>query len=69
LLNKEISRIVETLIEEEKILLSTSEKEGIVVDILTRLLVLVLSNHFYDPDISDILVNRYNQIYIENSEN
>jgi pilus assembly protein CpaF len=66
ILSREISRIVETLIEDEKIPLSTKEKDGLVVDILHETFGLgPIEPLLYDPDISDILVNRYNQIYIE----
>jgi pilus assembly protein CpaF len=66
ILGREISRIVETLIEEEKIPLSSREKDSLVVDILHETFGLgPIEPLLYDPDISDILVNRYNQIYIE----
>jgi pilus assembly protein CpaF len=66
ILSREISRIVESLIEDEKIPLSTKEKDGLVVDILHETFGLgPIEPLLYDPDISDILVNRYNQIYIE----
>jgi pilus assembly protein CpaF len=66
ILSREISRIVETLIEDEKIPLSTKEKDSLVVDILHETFGLgPIEPLLYDPDISDILVNRYNQIYIE----
>jgi pilus assembly protein CpaF len=66
ILSREISRIVENLIEEEKIPLSTKEKDSLVVDILHETFGLgPIEPLLYDPDISDILVNRYNQIYIE----
>ena len=66
ILSKEISRIVESLIEDEKIPLSAKEKESLVVDILHETFGLgPIEPLLYDPDISDILVNRYNQIYIE----
>jgi len=68
ILSREISRIVETLIEDEKIPLSTKEKDSLVVDILHETFGLgPIEPLLYDPDISDILVNRYNQIYIEKS--
>jgi pilus assembly protein CpaF len=66
ILSREISRIVENLIEEEKIPLSSKEKDSLVVDILHETFGLgPIEPLLYDPDISDILVNRYNQIYIE----
>lgn len=66
LLSREISRIVENLITEENVPLSTAEKESLVVDILHETFGLgPIEPLLYDPDISDILVNRYNQVYIE----
>lgn len=65
-LSREIGRIVENLVEEEKTPLSTKEKESLIVDILHETFGLgPIEPLLYDPDISDILVNRYNQIYIE----
>jgi len=66
LLGREISRIVENLITEESVPLSTAERESLVVDILHETFGLgPIEPLLYDPDISDILVNRYNQVYIE----
>jgi pilus assembly protein CpaF len=66
LLSREISRIVETLITEESTPLSSAERESLIVDILHETFGLgPIEPLLYDPDISDILVNRYNQIYIE----
>lgn len=66
ILSREISRIVESLIEDEKIPLSAKEKDSLIVDILHETFGLgPIEPLLYDPDISDILVNRYNQIYIE----
>jgi pilus assembly protein CpaF len=66
LLSREISRIVENLITEENVPLSTPERESLIVDILHETFGLgPIEPLLYDPDISDILVNRYNQVYIE----
>src|SRR4030043_1409027 len=66
MLSKEIGRIVETLITEEKVPLSGTERESLIVDILHETFGLgPIEPLLYDPDISDILVNRYNQIYVE----
>ena len=66
LLSKEIGRIVETLITEESVPLSGTERESLIVDIMHETFGLgPIEPLLYDPDISDILVNRYNQIYIE----
>lgn len=68
LLQKEISKAVEALIEEEKAPLSQMEKESLIVDIQHETFGLgPLETLLSDPDISDILVNRYNQVYIEKS--
>jgi pilus assembly protein CpaF len=65
-LRKEVDRVVESLIEEEKIPLSQSEKESLIVDIQHETFGLgPLEPLLADPDISDILVNRYNQVYVE----
>lgn len=66
ILSREIGRIVENLVEEEKTPLSAKEKESLIVDILHETFGLgPIEPLLYDPDISDILVNRYNQIYVE----
>jgi pilus assembly protein CpaF len=65
-LRKEVGRVVESLILEEKIPLSQKEKESLIVDIQHETFGLgPLEVLLTDPDISDILVNRYNQVYIE----
>jgi pilus assembly protein CpaF len=65
-LRKEVNKVVESLIEEEKIPLSQTEKESLVVDIQHETFGLgPLEPLLADPDISDILVNRYNQVYVE----
>jgi pilus assembly protein CpaF len=66
MLGREIGRIVESLIEEESTPLSTPEKDSLVVDIMHETFGLgPIEPLLSDPDISDILVNRYNQVYIE----
>jgi len=65
-LRKEVGRVVEGLIAEEKIPLSQHEIESLIVDIQHETFGLgPLEPLLADPDISDILVNRYNQVYIE----
>ncbi len=65
-LRKEIGRTVESLINEEGTPLSQAEKESLIVDIQHETLGLgPLEPLLADPDISDILINRYNQFYIE----
>lgn len=65
-LRMEIGHTVESLLEDESIPLSQAERDSLIVDIQHEIfglgpLELLLS----DPDISDILVNRYNQVYVE----
>jgi pilus assembly protein CpaF len=62
----EIGRVVEALIEEEGTPLSQSEKESLVTDIQHETFGLgPLETLLADPDISDILVNCYDKVYIE----
>jgi pilus assembly protein CpaF len=57
---------VESLVAEESIPLSQPEKESLIVDIQHETFGLgPLEPLLSDPDISDILVNKYNQVYIE----
>ena len=66
LLGREISRILEALIAEENTPLSTAEKNSLMVDIMHETFGLgPIEPLLSDPDISDILVNRYDQVYIE----
>jgi len=66
LLSREISRILEALIAEENTPLSTAEKNSLMVDIMHETFGLgPIEPLLSDPDISDILVNRYNQVYVE----
>jgi pilus assembly protein CpaF len=66
ILRDEIGRIVESLIAEEGIPLSQAERERLIVDIQHETFGLgPLEPLLSDPDISDILVNRFNQVYIE----
>lgn len=65
-LKREIGQAVESLIEKEGIPLSQVEKESLIVDIQHETFGLgPLEPLLADPDISDILVNRYNQVFIE----
>jgi pilus assembly protein CpaF len=66
ILRKEIGRIVEVLISEEGVPLSRAERESLITDIQHETFGLgPIEPLLSDPDISDILVNRYNQVYIE----
>ncbi|MBI5102915.1 MAG: CpaF family protein [Nitrospirae bacterium] len=63
---REIGHALQTLIDEENIPLSQAERESLIVDIQHETFGLgPLEPLLADPDISDILVNRYNQVYIE----
>lgn len=65
-LKTEIGRAVESLIEQEGIPLSRVEKDSLIVDIQHETFGLGPLEHLLaDPDISDILVNRYNQVFVE----
>jgi pilus assembly protein CpaF len=65
-LRKEVAKVVESLIAEESIPLSQPEKESLIVDIQHETFGLgPLEPLLSDPDISDILVNKYNQVFIE----
>ena len=64
----ELRSVIGSLLEKEaeKTPLSLHEREGIVVDVLNELFGLgPLEALLADPDISDILVNRYDRIFIE----
>jgi pilus assembly protein CpaF len=64
----EIRSVIASLLEKEaeKTPLSLYERESIVVDVLNELFGLgPLESLLLDPEISDILVNRHDQIYIE----
>jgi pilus assembly protein CpaF len=66
LLGKEISRILESLIAEEGIPLSATEQNGLIVDIMNETFGLgPIEPLLSDSEISDILINRYDQIYVE----
>ncbi len=65
-LRHEIARIVEGLIADEGVPLSRNERESLITDIQHETFGLgPLEPLLADPDISDILVNRYNKVYIE----
>ena len=64
----EIRSVIGSLLEKEaeKTPLSLQERESIVIDVLNELFGLgPLEALLADPDISDILVNRFDRIYIE----
>ena len=64
----EVRGLIQTLLETEtkSVPLSLFERETLIVDVLNELFGLgPLEALLADPTISDILVNRYNQVYIE----
>ena len=66
ILRQEISRMTEDIVKNERILLNLREKEQLIQEIPDEVLGLgPLEALLRDTTISDILVNTYNQIYIE----
>ncbi|HXF06832.1 MAG TPA: CpaF family protein [Blastocatellia bacterium] len=65
-LQAEISRIVQEMLEARSVPLSMAERERIVVEVRDELFGLgPLEPLLNDPTISDILVNTYKQVYVE----
>ncbi len=66
LLEKQITRIAEEMIISQNIPLSIAERERVVREVRDELFGLgPLEPLLHDPTISDILVNGYNQVYVE----
>jgi pilus assembly protein CpaF len=62
----EIGRVVESLLEQERVPMTTGEQNKIVEEVLDEVLGLgPLEPLLKEPTISDILVNAYNKVYIE----
>jgi pilus assembly protein CpaF len=62
----EIGRVVERLLEDERVPMTTSEQNKIVEEVLDEVLGLgPLETLLKESSISDILVNGYNKVYIE----
>ena len=62
----EIGRVVERLLEGERVPMTTAEQNRIVEEVLDEVLGLgPLETLLKEPTISDILVNGYNKVYIE----
>jgi len=62
----EIGRVVERLLEEERVPMTTAEQNRIVEEVLDEVLGLgPLEPLLKEPSISDILVNGYSKVYIE----
>src|SRR5690349_17824069 len=64
----EIGRVVERLLDDERVPMTTAEQAKIVEEVLDEVLGLgPLETLLKEPSISDILVNRYNKVFIERS--
>jgi pilus assembly protein CpaF len=62
----EIGRVVERLLDEERVPMTTAEQTKIVEEVLDEVLGLgPLETLLKEPSISDILVNRFNKVFIE----
>lgn len=65
-LRAEIGRVVERLLEEERVPMTTAEQNKIIEEVLDEVLGLgPLEPLLKEASISDILVNAYNKVYIE----
>ena len=65
-LRVEIGRVVERLLDDERVPMTTSEQNKIIEEVLDEVLGLgPLEPLLKEPTISDILVNRYDKVYIE----
>ena len=65
-LRDQIKEVLEKLLSEEDLFLNQENKERLITEIQSETLGLgPIEQYMHDPDISDILVNSYNQIYIE----
>jgi pilus assembly protein CpaF len=65
-LRVEIGRVVERLLDDERVPMTTAEQNKIIEEVLDEVLGLgPLEPLLKEPSISDILVNRYDKVYIE----
>ena len=65
-LRAEIGRVVERLLDDERVPMTTAEQSRIVEEVLDEVLGLgPLEPLLKEPSISDILVNRYDKVFIE----
>lgn len=65
-LRDQIKEVLEKLLLDEEFFLSPENKERLIGEIQSETLGLgPIEQYMHDPDISDILVNTYNQVYIE----
>lgn len=62
----EVTKLVDYLLQEEKVLLNEEEKSSLILEILDELMGLgPIEPFFKDPTVSDILCNTYKNIYVE----
>ena len=65
-LRTEIGRVVEPLLEDERVPMTTAEQNKIIEEVLDEVLGLgPLEPLLKEPSISDILVNGFNKVYVE----
>ncbi|MBC8166691.1 MAG: CpaF family protein [Bryobacteraceae bacterium] len=65
-LRMEIGRVVERLLDDERVPMTTAEQNKIIEEVLDEVLGLgPLEPLLKEPSISDILVNRFDRVYIE----
>jgi pilus assembly protein CpaF len=65
-LRAEIGRVVERLLEDERVPMTAAEQNRIIEEVLDEVLGLgPLETLLKEPSISDILVNRYDKVFIE----
>jgi pilus assembly protein CpaF len=65
-LREQIKEVTEKLLAEEELFLSQENKERLITEIQSETLGLgPIEQYMHDPDISDILVNTYDQVYLE----
>ncbi len=65
-LRVEIGRVVERLLDDERVPMTTAEQNRIIEEVLDEVLGLgPLEPLLKEPSVSDILVNRYDRVYIE----
>ncbi len=66
MLRPQIGQIIETLLQEEGIPMSEAQRSGLEEEILNETFGLgPIEPFLHDPDVADILVNTYDQVYIE----
>jgi pilus assembly protein CpaF len=65
-LHQQIKESAEALVVEENVYLAPESKERLITEIMNETLGLgPIEQYMHDPDVSDVLVNGYGQVYIE----